>query len=253
MTARRLEIALGVLWLLDGGLQLQPFMLGTGFARQILDPAGDGQPQFVAAPVHWAADVIAAHPVAWDVPFALVQLALGAGLLVPHTARLALVASIPWALGVWYFGEGLGGIASGHASLTTGAPGSALLYAVLAVAALLPGKEAARWLQAAWAALWLGGAALLLLPNQHTAVVPAAAETAIGLGILSSSTRRAAAAAGLAAAVWMWVAKQDAGALGSGQATDPNTGLLIALIAVTLALARKPLSRSPSDGIRLGR
>jgi hypothetical protein len=57
---------------------------------------------------------------------------LGVGLLVPRTARLALAASIAWALGVWYFGEGLSGLPSDHASLTTGAPGSALLLALLA-------------------------------------------------------------------------------------------------------------------------
>ena len=73
--------------------------------------------------------MIAAHPVAWDVPFAVVQLLIGLGLLVPHTARLALAASLPWSLGVWFFGEGLSGLAGGHASLltVTGAPGSALL------------------------------------------------------------------------------------------------------------------------------
>ena len=88
MTRRGLQIALGFLWLLDGGLQLQPFMLGTGFARQIVTVSADGQPQFVAVPMHWAADVIAAHPVAWDVPFATVQLLIGVGLLVPRTAAL---------------------------------------------------------------------------------------------------------------------------------------------------------------------
>jgi hypothetical protein len=109
ITRRHLQIALGLLWLLDGALQLQPFMLGTGFARQIIAPVAAGQPAFVADPIHWAASLIAAHPVAWDVPFAAVQLLIGLGLLVPRTARLALAASIPWSLGVWFFGEGLSG------------------------------------------------------------------------------------------------------------------------------------------------
>jgi hypothetical protein len=59
-------------------------MLGTGFARQIIAVSADGQPQFVAVPVHSAADVFAVHPVAWNVPFAMVQLLLGVGLLVPR-------------------------------------------------------------------------------------------------------------------------------------------------------------------------
>ena len=53
---------------------------------------------------------------------------LGLGLLVPRTAKVALVASLPWAVGVWYFGEGLSGLASGHTSLLTGAPGAVVLY-----------------------------------------------------------------------------------------------------------------------------
>jgi hypothetical protein len=41
----------------------------------VLAPVGDVQPQLVAGPVHWAANLVAAHPVAWDVPFAIIQLA----------------------------------------------------------------------------------------------------------------------------------------------------------------------------------
>jgi hypothetical protein len=172
VTRRGLQIALGLLWLLDGALQLQPFMLGTGFAHEVIAPAGDGQPELVSGPVHWAAGVIAAHPVAWDVPFAVIQLLIGVGLLVPRTARLALAASIPWSLGVWFFGEGLSGLASGHASLVTGAPGAVLLYAVLALAAWPQRGRTdgppAGWLPTAWAVLWVGGAVFQALPGQNT-------------------------------------------------------------------------------------
>jgi hypothetical protein len=171
-TRRHLQIALGLLWLLDGVLQLQPFMLGTGFANQVIAPAADGQPNVIAAAIRWSATLIAAHPVAWDVPFAAIQLLIGLGLLVPRTARLALAASLPWSLGVWFFGEALSGLASGHASLLTGAPGAALLYGVLALAAWPvkdPSHEApARWLPLAWAVLWVGGALFQALPGQNT-------------------------------------------------------------------------------------
>src|SRR3954463_10660853 len=109
-TRRHLQIALGLLWLLDGALQLQPFMLGTGFAREVIDPTAGGQPHVVAGPVEWGASIVAAHPVAWDVPFAAIQLLIGLGLLFPRTARPALAVSIPWALGVWFLGEGLSGL-----------------------------------------------------------------------------------------------------------------------------------------------
>jgi hypothetical protein len=275
MTRRGLQIALGFLWLLDGGLQLQPFMLGTGFAKQIIAPNGDGQPQFVAGPVHWAADVIAAHPVIWDVPFATVQLLIGLGLLVPRTARFALAASVPWALGVWFFGEGLAGLAGGHASLLTGAPGAAFLYGLLALAAWphrhRPKEAPVRWLPLAWAVLWIGGARFQALPSQNSATAVAStvtsnaqsgphwldrldasvgswinqhgsptvvalvvAEALIGLGAFYRPSRTLACVTGFVLALGIWVLGQNFGGLYTGQATDPNTGPLIALTAVAL-------------------
>jgi hypothetical protein len=249
-----------LLWLLDGSLQLQPFMLGTGFARRIIAPAGNGQPSFVAVPVHWAANVIAAHPVAWDLPFAAVQLLIGVGLLVPRTARFALAGSLAWSLGVWYFGEGLGGLAGGHASLLSGAPGSALLYGVAGAGAWrsCEGCETAPapWLPVAWALLWISGAIYQALPGQNTGPAVAAtlttgagwvrhhgtmvvgalvaAEAVIGVGALVRPARSAAAAGGFVVAAAMWVLTQNYGGLFTGQGTDPNTAPILALIALAL-------------------
>jgi hypothetical protein len=275
ITCRQLQIALGLLWLLDGALQLQPFMLGTGFARQVVAPTAAGQPHVVAVAIRWSADVMAAHPVAWDVPFAIVQLLIGLGLLVPRTVRLALAASIPWSLGVWFFGEGLSGLAGGHASLLTGAPGSALLYGVLALAAWprrdAPDDAPARWLPLAWVVLWAGGAVFHALPGQSTGTAVAGAirggavgapawlgrldasvarwsahhgaavvsalvvsEAVIGLAALRSRTRGPAVVAGLVLTPAIWVLGQDLGQLYSGQATDPNSAPLIALLAVAI-------------------
>jgi hypothetical protein len=277
ITRRHLEVALGLLWLLDGALQLQPFMLGTGFAKQVIAPTAAGQPHFVAGPVLWGARLIAAHPVALDVPFAAVQLLIGLGLLVPRTARLALAASIPWSLGVWFLGEGLSGLASGHASLLTGAPGSASLYAVLALAAwpLLDASREApvHWLPLAWAVLWIGGAVFQALPGQNTGTAVAGAinsgapgwlgrldasvagwttrhgttvvvalvvaEALIGLAALYRRTRAPAVAAGLVLALAIWVVGQDFGQLYSGQATDPNTAPLVALMAIAILGSRR--------------
>jgi hypothetical protein len=292
ITRRHLQIALGLLWLLDGALQLQPFMLRTSFARQVLDPVAAGQPHFVAGPVHWAANLIAAHPVAWDVPFAAIQLLIGLGLLFPRTAKLALAASIPWSLGVWFFGEGLSGLASGHASLLTGAPGSVFLYGLLALAAWPrrdPSQEApASWLLAAWAVLWVGGAIFQALPGQNTGADVAGAintgapgwpgrldasvagwitrhgtlvvvalvvvEALIGLGALYRRSRGPAVAAGLVLALAIWVIGQDFGLLYTGQATDPNTALVIALMAVAILGGLPALvgvrARKPGFGAR---
>ena len=228
MTRRRLQIALGVLWLLDGVLQAQPFMFTRDFATQVIAPSCQGQPGFVAAPVHWVSTTIAAHPVAWNVPFALIQLLLGIGLLVPRTARAALAASIAWALGVWYLGEGLGGLASGDAALSTGAPGSALLLAVLAAAAW-PDRDAARDSPA----VWVRTAVFEALPHHGNAAL-AVAEYVVGVGALARPTGIPATALGLALALAFWVVSPDLGSLASGQATDPNTSSVLALMAIAL-------------------
>jgi hypothetical protein len=288
ITRRHLQIALGVLWVLDGALQLQPFMFTTGFANQIISPTGDGQPRVVAGPVHWGASLIAAHPLPWGVAFAAVQLGIGLALFVPRAARLALGASIAWALGVWYFGEGLSGLASGHASLLAGAPGSVLLYGLLAIAAWPRRGRSdvapARWLPRAWAAIWIGGAIFQALPGQNTGtaiagLIPSGGgpgwlnrldasvsgwigghgvfvvvalvtvELLIGIGALYRRSLPVAAAAGFVLALAIWVVGQSFGLLYTGQATDPNTAPLIALMAVVLLADTSVFAK----GIRLPR
>jgi hypothetical protein len=244
ITRRHLQVTLGLLWLLDGVLQAQPFMFTSGFATQVIAPVGQGQPGFVSDPVHWVSTVIAAHPVAWNVPFAGIQLLLGVGLLVRRTARVTLAASIVWALGVWYLGEGLSGLASGQASLITGAPGSALLYAILAAAAWPRGNSSreapAPWLPFAWAVLWFGAAVFQAMPGQAPDLGPlvapllVVAEYLIGVGALWRRTRTAAISLGLSLTLVFWVFGQQFGQLFSGQATDPNSGPLLALMAVAL-------------------
>jgi len=181
LTRRSLRCALGLLWLLDGALQLQSFMFTTGFAHQIIDPAATGQPSFVAGPVRWNADLIGHHPAAFNAVFAGVQLALGAGFMVPRFCRWAIAASVAWAGGVWFFGEGMGGLAGGHTTALVGAPGAALLYLVLALAAWPPLDRSefagpARtplpppsWIGRVWAVLWIGFALLNLLPGNSAA------------------------------------------------------------------------------------
>jgi hypothetical protein len=289
ITRRHLQVALGLLWLLDGALQAQPFMFTRGFATQVIAADGQGQPGFVAGPIDWLANVIAAHPVAWNVPFAAIQLLLGVGLLVPRTARLTLAVSIAWALGVWYLGEGLSGLASGHASLITGAPGSALLYGVVAAAAW-PRREGSReapaaWLPFAWAAVWVGGAVFQALPGQNSGTAVASAltsgtagaaswlaslddslggwaahhgllavillvsmEVLIGVGALARATRTVAVTLGVAMTLAIWVLGQQVGALHTGQATDPNSGPALVLMAVALLGVQRGSAPAPERG-----
>lgn len=199
VTRRSIQVVLGVLWVLDGLLQLQPFMLGTGFGALILGTAAAGQPTFVSVPLQWVMELVLAHHVALDAAFGTFQILMGLGLLVRPTVRAALAASVAWGLAVWYLGEGLGGIASGHTSIFTGAPGSALLYAILALVAWPARAERSpertsvaeppsswisrimrggalssdvpprSWVAVAWTVLWLGGVVLLSLPSQASA------------------------------------------------------------------------------------
>ena len=92
LSRRRLAQVLGALWILDGALQLQPFMFTTGFARGVIRPAAVGQPPFVARVVDWNVHLVASHPVVLDTAFAGVQLLLGLAFLVPRTRRAAVVA-----------------------------------------------------------------------------------------------------------------------------------------------------------------
>jgi hypothetical protein len=174
VTRRGIQITLGLLWMLDGFLQFQPAMFTRQFATQVIAPAAQGQPAFVSWPVHEAARIIGYQPTLADLSFGLIQLALGLGILHPRTVRWSLPASVVWALSVWYLGEGLGGLLGDGASLVTGAPGSALMYAVVAMAVLpRPGSQAgaqrpAWWAASAWVALWLGGTLLQVLPGRDT-------------------------------------------------------------------------------------
>jgi hypothetical protein len=178
MTRRRLQITLGILWLIDAGLQFQPYMFSARFATEVLSPAASGQAWFVSAPVTRTAHVVAAHPVAFNVAFASIQLAIGMGLLFRRTVVASLAASIGWSMAVWYLGEGLGGLTGPNAALLTGAPGAALLYALLAGAAW-PNTAAwpdtsdqsdgpKAWLAFVWAGYWVGGAILQIWHGPRT-------------------------------------------------------------------------------------
>ncbi len=171
---RKLQLTLAVSWLLDGVLQYQPFMFSKGFP-QMLAGSSSGNPAVVASPITWSATFIDHHLVAVNAIFATVQLALGLGIAWRPTARLALGASVAWALGVWWFGEGLGSVLTGTASPLNGAPGAVILYALLAVllwpadrdpaASFVAGRAVGRGVaRGLWLVLWASLAYFALQP-----------------------------------------------------------------------------------------
>ncbi len=171
---RRLQTALGLLWIVDGLLQLQSANLSAAFAQRVTGTAM-AQPGWVQALVVRTAHVFGAHPLAAGLGLGLVQITLGTAIIVPSTRRRAMICSVPFALGVWALGEGFGGLLTGFSMLPSGAPGAALLYAVAAVVLLAPTTSSHDlpttpspaqygWLgdhgaSIAWGVLW-GGAAL---------------------------------------------------------------------------------------------
>jgi hypothetical protein len=177
--ARRvLQLALAGIWLLDAVLQYQSFMYSKGFS-QMLAGTASGNPRLIASPITWNATLVEHHAVLTNTIFATIQLLIGLGIAWRPTVRLALGASIAWALGVWWFGEGLGEVLTGNVSPVSGAPGAVIIYALLAVllwpadrdaaaasftAARAVGAPVAR---ALWLVLWLSLAYFTLLPGSR--------------------------------------------------------------------------------------
>jgi len=272
ISRRTLQIGLGLLWLLDGALQLQPFMFGKAFGRTELAAAGAGQPGIVSHPVHWAAQIVIAHPDLTNSAFAAIQLALGLGLLWRRSVRWTLIASIVWGSSVWFLGEGLGGLTTGE-TLLTGAPGAAILYATIALFAF-PDRTGdssiapSRWAVPAWSGLWVMGAGLQLAAGNnsgssfatmfsgagsdaggwighldahlsHLNIANAVVAAFIALEVLvamwafvAGAVQKASVVLGSTIAVAAWLLVQGLGDLTSGQATDPNSGPLIVLLGL---------------------
>ncbi len=136
-----LTVGLGVLWMADGALQAQPRLI-TDFVSAVLVQVAAGQPHFVRVVVVLGARAWAIDPWVSDLIVTWLQVLLGALIVFGGRSRwrrAALWASIPWALTVWAVGEGFGGLGA-HGSWLAGAPGSALLYAVIAGALVAPGR-----------------------------------------------------------------------------------------------------------------
>jgi hypothetical protein len=184
---RVLQVVLGLFWILDAALQFQPFMFGRGFVDTFILPNAAGQPFVIGDLITHIGNFLAPDIAVWNTLFALVQLAIGVGLLFRRTVRPALGLSFAWALGVWVFGEGLGMVLTGSASALTGAPGSVFLYGLVGLMAWprpprddeadlegIASSAAARGIGrsitplAVWAGYWSLAAVLFLQPHNRT-------------------------------------------------------------------------------------
>ncbi len=171
---RFLQLSLGSIWILDAFLQLQPYMLNTNFLPQSLLSSAAMLPSILREPIYIMQDIVAAHIIFWDLLLAIVQFVIGIGIIWPRTTKIALAISVVWAVSIWYGGEGMGGIFAKGASVFFGAPGAALLYAVLALIIWPKNIEGKTLIEASlvpsiisrgiWMTIWIGGAFLPLLP-----------------------------------------------------------------------------------------
>jgi hypothetical protein len=278
-------------------------MFTKGFVSQVIQNGASANPAVIADPITWSATLMAQHIVLCNAVFATIQLLIAAGLFYRPTAKAALAASIPWAIGVWWIGEGLSGMLAGTASPFMGAPGAVILYVFLALlawppapahpgSAPVPGSVATtgrlgRTLpRVMWAALWgcLAGFALqpvnrspsglatmlsgmkagepawigamdgfgsrvLAHHGTEAAIVVAVLCALAATGVASGRLTRVAVivAAVLGAVFW---AAEDFGAIFTGQGTDPNSGLLLIVLAAAYwpaAAARLLPGRRNSD------
>jgi hypothetical protein len=279
---RALQLGLAGIWLLDAILQYQGFMFSKAFG-QMLGEASAGNPGVIARPINWNGTLVAHHAMLLNTIFATIQLLIGLGIAFQPAVRVALAASIAWALGVWWLGEGLGMVLTSSASPVNGAPGAVIIYALLAVllwphdrsgaaapftAARAIGAPAAR---AAWLVLWLSLAYFALLPGNRApqalhdmiagmesgepgwlvrvdkgaaslvahqglaaSLVLAVALVVIAVGVyLPRPAAAATLVLAIAVALVIWVVGEAFGAILAGGATDPNSGLLLILLALT--------------------
>jgi hypothetical protein len=132
---RTFQLLLATIWLLDAVLQIQPFMFtkGSNGFSGMLNSTAAGNPSVVAHTITWNASIVYHQPILTNTLFALIQFLIGFGIVFKRTLRPALGLSIVWSLGVWWFGEGAGGVFQGTATPFGGGPGGVLFYAVLAV------------------------------------------------------------------------------------------------------------------------
>jgi hypothetical protein len=273
VTRRGLQICLGLIWLLDGGLQFQSYFYSHGFTGGLGEMAA-GQPGWLSDSITWAANLAGQDLGVWNTLFAFAQVFIGLGLLWRPTVKPALAASFLWVLTVWWFGEAFGMLFANMAEPLTGAPGAVLLYALVGalvwpsdrVAGLLDARGArtmwaALWLVMAW--LWLGPASSgshsvssvleaggsgigPLTSVQHwvaggaagnglvIAVVFAALSVAIALGVATDRRARPLLWLSIVMNLAFWVIGQGVGEIFAGGATDPNAGPLFSLLALAM-------------------
>jgi hypothetical protein len=281
------QIALGAIWLIDGGLQFQPAFFGKGFITGVILPNASGQPGIVASPLIWIGHQIEPHVAMFNAFAATLQVLIGLGLVCRRTVKPSLAVSFAWAAAIWFAGEGFGGILTGTANPLTGAPGAAVLYIVVGVTVWPRQGDGERGARLAWVALWMASAALWLMPandgagSVHDAIASApsgagwlagvlhaaadatagrgagialamaAVSAAIAVSMLTRTAERTFLGVAITLSLVFWVAGQGIGGILTGSATDVSTGPLVVLMGLILLAHTTPPRRNAPGRVKI--
>lgn len=261
-----LQRALGIIWFIDGLLQLKPQMFTQAFVSQVILPVAQSQPGWIAHSVNWAASIISPHIAAYNAVFAGIQLLIGLGLIFNVKVKATLILSFVWTIIVWWFSEGFGQVLTGQALLLTGAPGAVLLYGLAGwfvwpsernsqksdsisnkgrkfaryslgliwilggILQLQPAYLASEGLSGAFSVDWIGN--LVGTHGMEVSIILAVVELTIGLVILSGKNVRPLIWASLILSLLFWWTGESFGQMLSALGTDPNSGPLLILITL---------------------
>ncbi|HEY5025486.1 MAG TPA: SCO family protein [Acidimicrobiales bacterium] len=138
-----LRIGFGVLWIVDGLLQLQSAM-PLGLPASVISPTASSSPAWVKDVVDFGVRIWSDHPVQAAASTVWLQVGIGAMLLLAprgRWSRLAGLMAVGWGLMVWVFGESFGGILGQGASWLLGTPGAVLFYCLAGALVALPDRS----------------------------------------------------------------------------------------------------------------
>ena len=166
-----LRVGFGLLWLLDGLLQLQAGM-PLGLSSQVLAPTKEAAPTWWHGFIGTAVQIWNQHPLALAQAAVWIQIALAFGLLgsTRMASRVAGLLSAIWALLIWLV-SGFGGLFGHGVSVLFGWPGAPLFYAIAGLALALRPEKFPHVYQAVVSKIvgliLILGAVLQALPGSH--------------------------------------------------------------------------------------
>ncbi|HWE57998.1 MAG TPA: hypothetical protein VG435_21030 [Acidimicrobiales bacterium] len=137
---RLLRIGFGLLWIFDGVLQGQASMPNS-LVPQVIKPAAQSSPVWIQHMVADASRVWSSHPATAAAAAVWIQIGIGVWMLVAPAgrwSRAAGLAGAAWGLIIWAGAEAFGQVFGSGLSFLTGAPGSALIYAIAGGLIALP-------------------------------------------------------------------------------------------------------------------